>query len=364
LPMRNYILAEIKRHPSVHPRDIVKLCYQAARGGEHLLKDQEIARTYFNSEYDNVAVDDRPLYELISDDLCRVNLSAWKRNGLPREWLFGMFLKSAEGFGKSDVSLEQCLEEAFHALFEADSDKGTAGFSKDDFMTYTSEYLKAGCPSVHHSPEYRAEEKPAYRIVHRRYLRMIPVLMKLSEIVLGKSGIVNLPIVIAIDGRAASGKSTMAEMLAGLLEAEIIRMDDFFLPMDLRCEKRYAEPGGNVHYERFCEEVLPYIHEKTAFSYGVFDCSLMQVTNRKEIRSIIESEYPIRIVEGSYSCHPMFGRYADLALFSDITSEEQLHRIEKRDGPFLAERFRREWIPMEELYFDTYKIRETVDLIC
>ena len=47
--------------------------------------------------------------------------------------------------------------------------------------------------------------------------------------------------VIAIDGRCASGKSTLAQQLAGLTGAGIIHMDDFFLPRELRTEERLTE---------------------------------------------------------------------------------------------------------------------------
>ena len=62
------------------------------------------------------------------------------------------------------------------------------------------------------------------------------------------------PFVIAIDGRAASGKSTLAEQLSTLLEADVIHMDDFFLQPYQRTPERLAEIGGNVDYERFAKE--------------------------------------------------------------------------------------------------------------
>ena len=63
--------------------------------------------------------------------------------------------------------------------------------------------------------------------------------------------------VIALDGRAAAGKSTLAAALAETLQAAVIHMDDFFLPPALRTPQRLDRPGGNIHYERFAEEVLP-----------------------------------------------------------------------------------------------------------
>lgn len=167
------------------------------------------------------------------------------------------------------------------------------------------------------------------------------------------------PFIIAIDGRAASGKSTLAEQLSKLLDADVVHMDDFFLPPELRTEERLAEPGGNVHYERFCEEVLPYLGSSAAFSYRIFDCSKMDYSGER----IIENK-PIRIVEGAYSHHPKFGGYADLFVFSDVDAEEQLRRICLRNGEEKAQMFAKKWIPMEERYFAAFEIKEhTGDVI-
>ncbi|MDE7100629.1 MAG: (d)CMP kinase, partial [Anaeroplasmataceae bacterium] len=67
--------------------------------------------------------------------------------------------------------------------------------------------------------------------------------------------------VIVIDGMSASGKSTLALKLANALDANLIHMDDFFLPKELRTLNRYQEAGGNIHYERFKEEVVNHINE-------------------------------------------------------------------------------------------------------
>ena len=63
--------------------NFVKQCYQAAFGAEHLLTDLAAAEEYFSAEYVRVAAVDAPLYERISPHVCRVNLSAWRKSGLP-----------------------------------------------------------------------------------------------------------------------------------------------------------------------------------------------------------------------------------------------------------------------------------------
>lgn len=157
--------------------------------------------------------------------------------------------------------------------------------------------------------------------------------------------------IIAIDGRAASGKTTLAKALAVNLSAGLVHMDDFFLPLSLRTEERLAQPGGNVHYERFVDEILPHIGGDYEFSYWVFDCGTMDYG---KIRKVAPSAW--RVVEGAYSCHPVFGEYMTLRVFSDVEPEEQLRRILERDGEDKLAMFRDRWLPLEERYISCHHL--------
>ena len=75
---------------------------------------------------------------------------------------------------------------------------------------------------------------------------------QLIENAAGKPG----PAILAIDGRCASGKSTLGQELAEKWNASLFHMDDFYLQPHQRTEERLAEPGGNVDRERFLKEVL------------------------------------------------------------------------------------------------------------
>lgn len=164
-------------------------------------------------------------------------------------------------------------------------------------------------------------------------------------------------LIVAIDGRAASGKSTMAAFLGRITGAGVIHMDDFFLPPFLRTAARLVEPGGNVHYERFCEEVLPRLRQRGSFCYRWFDCSTMDYRGQRVVK-----DSRIRIVEGAYSAHPALGRYMDILAFSDILPKVQRERILSRNGEEGWENYRSRWIPMEERYIAVSKLRERADI--
>jgi len=331
---------QLRRYPESKIQDLVKLAYQAAWGPAHGVADRERAWKYFSREFARTgAEDDLPLFEVISPDYCRVNLGAWKKAGLPEIWLFNMFCASAENLPDSQVVFDNYIRLLEKLL---DGKKGEL----DEFM----KQYRGG--AVHHSAHYCRKYCPSYRLVNIRFITVIPVLLaaaKMPE---------NSVSVIAVDGRAASGKTTLARQLSSILEAEVIHMDDFFLPPELRTPSRWTEPGGNVHYERFKTEVLPELKQKKSFSYRRFDCSKMC---QGEMRHIAISRW--RIVEGAYSLHPEFGDYADLKVFFDISPAEQMKRIRKRNGEQKAQIFAERWIPMEEKYLRTFNIKAKADIV-
>ena len=119
------------------------------------------------------------------------------------------------------------------------------------------------------------------------------------------------PVLVALEGGSASGKSTLGAQLAQALDATLVHMDDFFLPLELRTPERFAQPGGNVHWERVKAEVLQPLKEGKPLEYGVFDCSVMAVnrTVRETAKDVSSWRAPMRsilncgsILISRYSC--------------------------------------------------------------
>ncbi len=330
-----YIREQMKLHPSMTAQDIIKMCYQAAFGAEHILSDIEAALNYFESEYNTVPSTDEPLYEMISEKVCRINMGAWKKEGMPSSWLFQMFTMSASIYNDGGKAFAEYAEKAAQIV--------------PNFRAYLDKYLKSEVRPVHHSDCYRKAEQPHYRVVSSKIIRIIPLLKRIYS--------TNAK-VISIDGRAASGKTTLSSYLSYITGASVVHMDDFFLPPALRTEERLQEAGGNIHYERFIEEVLPEIRKGNEFTYTAFDCSVMDYGEKRTVHPS-----PYIIVEGAYSCHPLFGDYTDIKVFSDISPEDQMKRILLRNGEKMAEMFASRWIPMEEKYYKVFRIKEKADLI-
>ena len=165
-------------------------------------------------------------------------------------------------------------------------------------------------------------------------------------------------IIIAIDGKCASGKTTLGYYLQQEFDANLFHMDDFFLQKEQRTPQRLAEVGGNVDYERFREEVLEPLLAGETVEYRPFHCKTFQIGERVEI-------FPkrVNIIEGSYSQHTYFGDIYDLKVFMEIEPEKQLENIRMRNGAEQLEVFKERWIPKEEAYFVAFSIKEKSDII-
>lgn len=163
-------------------------------------------------------------------------------------------------------------------------------------------------------------------------------------------------IVIAIDGNCTAGKTTLAAVLEKEYDCNVFHMDDFFLRPQQRTAERYAQPGGNVDYERFQEEVMIPLKNGSPFAYRPFSCKTFSLSDAVEVTPKVLS-----IVEGTYCLHPYFGDAYDLKLFLSIDPELQRERIYQRPK-HVQERFFTDWIPMEKLYFDFYQIPAQADI--
>ena len=164
-------------------------------------------------------------------------------------------------------------------------------------------------------------------------------------------------ILLAIDGNSASGKSTLAGHLQELRDCNVFHMDDFFLRPEQRTPERLGEPGGNVDYERFRQEVLVPLKTGAPFSYRPYDCSTGTLGS-----PVTVAPKAINIIEGSYSHHPYFGDVYDLRIFLRVSPEVQRQRIAQRPA-FLHKRFFEEWIPMENRYHKAFGIAGASDIL-
>ena len=180
------------------------------------------------------------------------------------------------------------------------------------------------------------------------------------------------PVLVALDGRCGSGKTTLTEMLTErygaktTLAAQLARQfpqsitvhtDDFYLPPASRVANWEQIPCANMDLERLRAQVLTPARAGQAIPYRAYSCRAGAYLPEQCF-----APQPLVIVEGSYSCHPTLADCYDLKVFVTCSKEEQARRLLAREGERYSG-FTARWIPLEEGYFAKFQIEQTVDFI-
>jgi len=154
-------------------------------------------------------------------------------------------------------------------------------------------------------------------------------------------------VLVAIDGKLDSGKSTLAGHLQYRYHCTVFHMSDFPLRESQMSEERLAEVGGDVDYERFKDQVIdPLLNGDDIIHY-------MPYNTRTHTWQGETLYAPTRlvVVEGTYSAHPHFGDPYDLVVFMDVESEIQKENVHRRFGKRKAEAMEQGGYAREEAYF-------------
>ena len=342
---REFLLSQVARHPASRLQDLRKALYQSTFGCGHLIDDPSAAAVYLRKEAEHAP--DCRAAEPLDGPWCRVPLGILS-DGLTPETLAAAFARSAAVPGEDVPALEDRL-----AVLTALIREGDIPFDAPEAEAELAAWRAAGYPACHHSDAYRNAYHPTYRVLHRRYVHLLPLLTAIDRALAEKPWVL-----LAIEGRSAGGKSTLADLLAGLYpDTALFHADDYFLRPEQRTPERFAQPGGNMDRERLAAEILEPLSRGGAVEYRPFDCKTMSLGAPRFSRSA-----RLNIVEGSYSFHPELERYYDLSVFLDISPEAQRRRILERNGPEWGQMFFDRWIPLENAYFQATRAAERCTL--
>jgi len=169
--MKDKLETLIDYHSSIHPsltiQDVYKLLYQGTMGPAHLMIDKDKAYIKLKREFkmaDKGILEREVLLEPVSinGDMVRVNLRPYRRKSYDIELLFEIVLKSAKNFAPDEDKLN-FLWKTFKQLVS----KGKLDFNAVKVNAFEVNALSSNGLPIKHSDDYRAKEKPRYRVVKR-----------------------------------------------------------------------------------------------------------------------------------------------------------------------------------------------------
>ena len=329
--MMNYFKAHQLKYPNRKIQDDLKWIFQSIMGCEHFVLDENksLERIYseMKGEY-NYHI------EKLNDTYVRFhfeNLTQTQAHVLNQ-----LFIASSKVSGLGRDVLKETLEKYKNHV-------------KDEDQRFIDEYIASGMPPISHSEYFKSFYHPSYRVLFSHYVIFFDLLCDIYE-----KGFK----VLAIDGRCGSGKSTLGKLLSEIYHCPLISMDEFYLPQQLRTTERLSTPGGNVHYERFEEEIYLNILKGEDFKYGLFSHDVMGVGSYKDVEA--SSCY---VIEGTYAFHPVLRKYSDYKVFLTQNPKSQKKRIIKRNGEEIWKMFESRWIPLEELYFSSEDLESIANVV-
>jgi uridine kinase len=184
------------------------------------------------------------------------------------------------------------------------------------------------------------------------------------------------PLRVAIDGPDCSGKTTLANELAGLIEGTrpVIRagIDGFHKPRELRYRRGVDSPEGyffdSFDYEAVRTQLLKPLGPGGSRRYrrALFDYQADEKVAAPEEEA---SPDAILLFDGVFLLRPELRVLWDFSIFVHADFDAIVRRAEARDresmgGPkAVRERYRRRYIPGQELYFSRCYPQEIADAV-
>ena len=161
-----------------------------------------------------------------------------------------------------------------------------------------------------------------------------PILSAISEISAYKTE----PILIAIDGPAGSGKTSLANQLSNKLNsATTIHMDDLYNGWD-----DALTPTLTRHLE---EWILDPLTQQATVKYQKFDWTSSEYGSPIEVRDI-----ELLILEGVGAAQEIIRQKADLTIWIEVGPQIGLARVLNRDGDQLLP-YMLKWQERERAHF-------------
>ncbi len=185
------------------------------------------------------------------------------------------------------------------------------------------------------------------------------------------------PLRVAIDGRPASGKTTLADELAVALRAsgrDVIRatIEGFLFPRSQRYRRGVDSPEGCYH-DSFDFDALHRVlldplgpGGDGRFQPAVYDRDTDTALSPPVATAVADS---VLLFDGVFLLRPELIDSWDLRILVSVPFEETVARAGIRDLPSLGstarieQRFRTRYLPSQEYYFDKVRPMDLADVI-
>ena len=171
------------------------------------------------------------------------------------------------------------------------------------------------------------------------------------------------PILVALDGRSAAGKSTLAAVVAPLVGAAVIDGDDFYSGGDAETwdAMSAAEKASHCIDWRRQRPVLEKLARGETASWRPYDWEEDDGSLADD--PVTCDPAPVIILDGAYSARPELADLFHLRVLLDVPADLRKKRLVQREGDGHREDWNRRWHDAEQWYFSEVMPRESFGLV-
>ncbi|GLV55446.1 hypothetical protein KDH_22900 [Dictyobacter sp. S3.2.2.5] len=174
------------------------------------------------------------------------------------------------------------------------------------------------------------------------------------------------PLLVALDGRSGTGKSTIAGAIAERVESVIVVGDDFYAGgNDDVWEGCGASEKADrvIDWRRMRVQVLePLLAGQPACWHPLdFQAPVGWVGWKEETVSLAPA--PVILLDGAYSARPELSDLIDLAILVESDDALRRQRLLAREGREFMQRWHRLWDVAEDYYFTSIRPPTAFDIV-
>ncbi len=177
-------------------------------------------------------------------------------------------------------------------------------------------------------------------------------------------------LVVAIDGRSGSGKSTVAEAVAQAIGAVIVPCDDFFAASVSNAEWDGRTPeqraADAIDWRRLKREAIEPLRTGRPARWYAFDflAGPRDDGTYPLQRAPIElAPKPVVLLDGAYSARPELADVLDLSVLVEAALTTRQARLEAREASEFLRQWHARWDLAEEYYFRHVRPPSAFDVV-
>jgi|SRR5712664_210563 len=177
-------------------------------------------------------------------------------------------------------------------------------------------------------------------------------------------------LVVAIDGRSGSGKSTVAEVVAQAIGAVIVPCDDFFAANVSNAEWDRRPPAQRaadaIDWRRLTREAIEPLRAGRAARWFAFDFLPGPRDDGTYPLQRIPTELapkPVLLLDGAYSARPELADVLDLSVLVEAAPSTREARLAAREAADFLRQWHARWDPAEEYYFGRVRPPSAFDVV-